>query len=286
MRKASYLKENLSINTLNRLRLKFEYLGWLEEEELFLDFCAMLSRLNQEQQDLILEMTGNFLKVDLPNYYPYIHNALSLIKPEEFATVTQIYVLPLLDKDDYGKPKSSTFLAYLFQSQKVKKHQLFLEKKITIGDKPDILPISDRFNRSQSKLMLVDDFIGSGKTAIDALSDLVDNIGININKIIILSLVAQLEGIEKIKSKGVSVYAPIIRKKGISESYDSPQKEDYMRIMTQVENGLKVREENRFGFNQSEALVSMIRTPNDTFPVFWYEPKIDGIKCKAPFPRF
>ena len=35
------------------------------------------------------------------------------------------------------------------------------------------------------------------------------------------------------------------------------------------------------GYNDSEGLVSMIRTPNNTFPFYWYEKK----KGHAPFSR-
>lgn len=41
-----------------------------------------------------------------------------------------------------------------------------------------------------------------------------------------------------------------------------------------------------FGYKESEALVTMTRTPNNTFPLYWFEAKLDkNNKWQAPFPR-
>jgi hypothetical protein len=57
---------------------------------------------------LIVELTGNFLKVNLDKYVHYIRATLDKINPDEFAKVKRIYFLPLLKKKDYGKSKSAT----------------------------------------------------------------------------------------------------------------------------------------------------------------------------------
>ena len=52
--------------------------------------------------------------------------------------------------------------------------------------------------------------------------------------------------------------------------------------MKRIEHELGVSEEYEFGYGKSEGLVTLIRTPNNTFPVFWYEPSSDNL---APFVR-
>lgn len=39
------------------------------------------------------------------------------------------------------------------------------------------------------------------------------------------------------------------------------------------------------GYKESEGLVTMIKTPNNTLPFYWYEGKRDGKFMMAPFPR-
>ena len=39
------------------------------------------------------------------------------------------------------------------------------------------------------------------------------------------------------------------------------------------------------GYNDSEALVTLLRTPDNTFPIFWKEYKKNGKKFEGPFSR-
>jgi hypothetical protein len=56
--------------------------------------------------------------------------------------------------------------------------------------------------------------------------------------------------------------------------------------MTSIEELLEVESNMRFGRNQTEALIKMMRTPNNTFPVYWEERKLkNGTFFYAPFPR-
>jgi hypoxanthine phosphoribosyltransferase len=152
------------------------------------------------------------------------------------------------------------------------------DKKVTIVDKPNYLP-----NSFENKIIiLADDFIGSGTTAISALEYLNEELNKPKESIIILSLVAQQVGIEKIKEYGVSVFCPTIRCKGISDSFDSPKKEEYIYLMEEIEEYLNVDDDYKFGYKRSEALVKMERTPNNTFPVFWLESQLENGNTYKP----
>lgn len=52
--------------------------------------------------------------------------------------------------------------------------------------------------------------------------------------------------------------------------------------MKQIETKMYIQDKFRFGYCKSESLVTMCRTPNNTFPVFWEE---KGNMKTAPFPR-
>jgi hypothetical protein len=51
--------------------------------------------------------------------------------------------------------------------------------------------------------------------------------------------------------------------------------------MKDIEKKINIRGEFSLGYKQSESLISMIRTPNNTFPVFWEKNDF----FKPPFER-
>ena len=59
----------------------------------------------------------------------------------------------------------------------------------------------------------------------------------------------------------------------------SPQEKE---LLTQIEDTLGVEEEFRLGFGGSANLITLIRTPNNSLPLFWLD---KGRSHTAPFPR-
>ena len=276
---------NLPISTVDRLKDIFLLNQWhLEGDDLFDRFSETLRVLNEEQQELLLELTRAFLKVDLGSYHYHIMEALSKVPADAIGAAERIYVLPLMPKDDYGKSKSSSSLTYLFKDSAINTYGVLADKSVIVLDKPSGLPSS--FNDGAVRLFLVDDFVGSGETAEKSLEYVVDELGIEKDKIVVLVLVAQRESFQRIQASGISIVSSVIRPKGISSRYEDPQKQRYLGIMVSIENLLIVDARFRLGYRQSEALVKMIRTPNNTFPVFWLRTKLrDGRNFVPPFPR-
>jgi hypothetical protein len=73
--------------------------------------------------------------------------------------------------------------------------------------------------------------------------------------------------------------------KGISESTAIENKVAALKIVDRIEKRLRITEKFFRGYGQSEALVKMIRTPNNTFPLYWCDKTKKGDKWPAPFPR-
>lgn len=134
-------------------------------------------------------------------------------------------------------------------------------------------------------LVLVDDFIGSGKTFQKCIEQ-IETYKIPLEKVLLISIAIQEDGLKLIENKKIKCYYSHIEKKGITDYYeneDQIEKKESMRI---IERKLKFKPKFSLGFEQSEALLSLIRTPNNTFPVFWHE-YFDNQKIrKAPFPRY
>lgn len=127
-------------------------------------------------------------------------------------------------------------------------------------------------------VVLVDDFIGSGGTAIKTLADmrakfthLRDNSAIKV-----MSLVAQGDGIKQLKDAGVEVFYSRYAPKAIEESNATVEEKIRMYYqMDEIESRIpNFNNTYHYGYYKSEALVSMIRCPNNTFPIYWYIPNI------------
>ena len=191
--------------------------------------------------------------------------------------VHKIVICPLLaEKDLYNTIKSSNFLYYLASTirymYKVKFSQCSFE----------FVPTPLKFDPciySDHVLCLIDDFIGSGDTALSAY-EYIKRKGVDKENVVIISLVAMKEGFDRLQKAGYKVYATMIEEKGIEGTIDCDNK---YSIMQTIEDRIHIKKDYRFGYNHSEALVKMARIPNNTFPVYWMRGEDNP---HAPFPRY
>lgn len=273
-------KLNLPPNVFFQIEAVFNLHHWsLDEDETFERFCHLLGLLNKDEQRCVIELTKKFLKVDFSKYPYYINKALATFQPDFFKNNDKIYIMPLRAPEDFNKQKSSTFVAYGFHDYKM--HKLFSGKTVNIIDKPTGIP--KNFNATNNALILVDDFIGSGETAESCLSYLHRPIGIDLKKVLIFALVVQKDGFDRLANQGHRLFFAEMRNKAITNDVQDPTKQEFIQAMQSIEDKLNFDVEFRFGYKQSEALVKMIRTPNNTFPVYWKSTSV--FKYKAPFPR-
>lgn len=280
----------LNISTLNKIKEIFTVNRWEIDHDVFNRYCKMLESMTDEQQSLILELTRNYMWLDLSWYQSKIKLALSDLEQYDLSDVKSIYILPLSSKDDFGKSKSSTTVSYLFKDASLSNHRVFNNKRVTCLDPPteERSGLPQNLAAKPCLILLVDDFIGSGETAVSALAYWTDEKDIPKDKIIVLAIAAQTIGLQRVREFGVRVVSSVERSKGISDndSYTSLQKQTFKALMTEIEDRLQVEDKFRFGYEASEALITMIRTPNNTFPVFWLEKhNPHQVNSVAPFPR-
>lgn len=285
-------RKGLSPQQLISISSVFNDNGWKikkelnPEDSLFNRFCErMLEVKDEEGQALFLDLAKRYLWLSSDFYFMNLLKALEHLvsEYEKLTSDTKVYVMMLIAPKDEGKTKSSAMLLYLFNDTRLRIDPRFSHYRFEIiSDKESL---HQKMDDKDAVLVLVDDYIGTGDTAVACVEQL-DKLGIKMEQIAILSLVAQEEGKKKIEEKGIFFCTSNLRNKGISDYYEGKELEKNVRLMQKIEKDLKVGEKSRFGYGQSEALVTMCRTPNNTFPVFWYEPE-QGIKKKlAPFPRF
>lgn len=106
---------------------------------------------------------------------------------------------------------------------------------------------------------------------------------INPDNIKVVSIAAQRQGINEVKkSLNIDVISAMIFEKGISDKFSGAEKTHKANLMTDIETTINVEQDYKFGFKQTEALITILhKTPNNTFPVYWLETR----NKVAPFPR-
>lgn len=271
----------LNIEEMARIKDLFNRKHWpiqdFFDENVFENFCKMLQGLDKEQSELIISLTEKFLWIQEGEYIKHFSNVFdSFICSYKFLRGKKIYICPLLPEEDFGKSKSSVFLLYFVKAHLKAIHDKYPDFLIKYADSPSTVCIEQVKN--DYTLCLIDDFVGTGETVEKASKYFLDR-GVTQDKFVVLSLVNMKSGALTLHSKGYTTYTDISCDKGISEAGDEKQ----ILIMQSIEKEIGVDDEFKFGYGASESLVRMIRTPNNTFPVYWFRNKE---KNKfAPFPR-
>lgn len=282
-------KRELSTQYLIRISQIFEKNNWLIEskedakDSLFNRFCERILEINEnKKRDLVLELTERYLWVQEEQYIHYLIDAVKKMmqmKPE-IKEKTKIYIMPLVSPEDEGKTKSSSMLVYLFNSVKLRHDNVLSKYKFEIIDKNENLSLY--LKNKDAILVLADDYIGTGETAEKCLLHIL-KMKVEISQIAIVSLVAQKMGLDYLSKYTVCVSASVVRQRGISDFYEDEILHENIQLMREIEDKMSIKEKYKFGYKKSEALVTMCRTSNNTFPIFWEE---SGNMKIAPFPRF
>ena len=231
---------------------------------------------------MLLQLTADFLYCPLGGYLASLHRALSSIPPDAFGDSAEVLFVPLLAPKDYGKAKSGQAVAYHAMASRAEATVL-ANKSVQAANDPREL--TGKFGtRSSCQIIFCDDFIGTGDTADEALQAYRQEFRAAGDQVAVVCLVAQRDGWNRVKAQA-PIYCDTIRSKGITDAEAFEDPAVAKELMVQIEARLGVAVDYRFGYKQSEALVSMERTPNNTFPVFWSTDKVDGAPWPAPFPR-
>ena len=160
----------LKVSVFDKLVGVFTELGWnIEEGGILSDFCKLLARLEPTEQQLVLEITRDFLHCDFIRYEATLRKIIPQLEAFFSEHIKEIIVVPLISPKDIGKSKSSSFLVYPLQEilrpiARVKNLQLSsVDRSSVLNDKHK--------TRKNALIIFVDDFLGSGQTAQEALEE-------------------------------------------------------------------------------------------------------------------
>ena len=255
------------------------------ENSVFDMFCKRLEELESDaDRELMLELTRKYLVVNLEEYGKYMVDVFRKFidrNKDKIGKTEVIHMFPVQDKDYPAKTKSGNVMCYLFQGNLMRRFDEFRNKRIRIIETFDGL---EKYKEDIECLLLVDDFVGTGDTILGCIN-LIEEKGIKKERIKALTLVMQEQGRNAVEEYGVEIYSAVLRNKAITDNYSIEEAEKKIAQMKNVGKRIKAKKELYLGYKESEGLVSMIKTPNNTFPFYWHEGKRDGKLCVPPFAR-
>lgn len=195
-----------------------------------------------------------------------------------------IILLPLV-KPGSTHPKSADSAWYMVRGleanlrDRARPRRLILCKKA--GD------VGRKHAGPNKTLILLDDYIGSGDSAlktIDNLSSRYSNT--HQMQIMILTLAAQGQAITLLGNRGIIVVAAHVLRRGISDNTSLLNVSSALAVMDVIGKNLCIPKKDRLGYGKTEALITLTRTPNNTFPIYWTNRKTKYGVWDPPFPRF
>lgn len=225
--------------------------------------CWIASQLDHDQFELFADLLARFIRIDLGQYEPALSATLEQIPPVE-SDKARYFAIPLLAPKDIGKAKSSTALPYIFKHTSWQKSGKFRGNRLDMGmSADDLLKIKPKTGNFTT--FVLDDFIGTGDTAFDFLDDYEKNFKYDNENVIFLSIATMKTGYDRIKSRGYNIYYHWLIEKGIGDSSTIADKDKAYTLIDQIENLIALSPEYHRGYNASEALITLLNTPNNTF---------------------
>ncbi|MGE8533008.1 MAG: hypothetical protein ACN6OJ_00310 [Chryseobacterium sp.] len=245
----------------------------------------LMNKLNENEINLVLELLNNFTWIGNNQYDKKILDIFRKIDSSIISSATKFYFFPVVKPWDSYKLKSGLSLIYPVVGIINYIEELDHIEKGSNCIITNYKTLSKLKLKDTEYLILVDDFIGSGKTFKSCIEQ-IESYSIPLEKIILISIAIQNEGLEIITNKKIKAYYSHIERKGITDFYYADEQTKRKSLMKLIERKLKFNSKFSLGYEESEALLSLIKTPNNTFPIFWHEYYDHNLVKKAPFPRY
>ena len=194
----------VKIEQFAKLQQLFIDKQWEIDEEsklsVFQRYYKTLSLMNEQEQMFFISLSKRFIHMNITHYMENLIEPLSKIRKDH--ENDNLAFLPCLPEKDFGKIKSSTAVLYQLKGESLK-YVMDLKPYGVYGITPETL--NQISSKERQHIVLMDDFIGTGKTA----SEVVDYVRARVDSkigISLLCIVAMRRGIEVLREKGKEVY--------------------------------------------------------------------------------
>ena len=247
---------------------------WLEEV-----FEALIELWNlcdyKDEQKLIYQLLLKFLCLDLKKVNNYCKKISKHVCDEWSISSESTKIVALCDEE---RPDGSQFFIQILKNKFADRNN-WTEKNFK-NNLTSIGKASYQLKNSQN-LILIDDFIGTGKTVqrkIKWLKSKIKEKNKRNIKIFLVSLACMKGALNVIESLEIEFFTPIILKKGISDYYEGKKLKNKIQNMENLESKLHPIYKNlhlfgfSFGYGKSESLFAIegLNVPNNVFPIFWW----------------
>ncbi len=279
------MKNNLEL--LLKFQSIFEKKSWslIDGYDEKLDrFGLLIDNLEEEEINLLLELTHLYEWMSYNDYHNNLRSLLKQVLVKSLPNKSRLLIFPIIKPTDESEVKSGHVVMKMMESIKPSINGFKgIEVKL-LKEFRDLRP--EKLEMSENDfLILVDDYIGSGKTLNKTLLELNKNPTVE-SKFAIVSMVIQDQAKLLLEENNISHYYSVLLKKGISDNNNSPHLEKKLELMRTIENKIPKVSRYRLGYEKSEALITLMRTPNNTFPIFWKGIITKGGEIDAPFQRY
>lgn len=280
-------KTKVELQTILKLFEIFSNKKWTEidgYEESLSRFGELIDILKNNQIELILELTNRYRWFSLNEYHSQLRQLLKKLYKQLIPGLNRIYLFPIIKPKDELDTKSGHAVMYMLDAIKPSIPEYAHIEFVKLNQFEDLK--EDKLNLQPNEmLLLVDDYIGTGGTLDSTLAEVHKNKTTKTH-FAILSVIIQEETQKKLDfNKIVNIFGETT-KKGITHYYSGDELENKTSIMDDIEKHIPKVKRYKFGFEKSEALVTMVKTPNNTFPIFWKDFHKKGEFYKAPFARY
>lgn len=278
-------KKVIRLNDILSYHNRYGETKWAQNDKQKLDrLIERMSLLEKDEKSLIMKLTDNFCYIDFFDILCDLYKAFEFFLKSN-ARCSHIIFAPLkspflkLKKDKSGRcivpnPKSPDVFYTIFKNA-------FIPAKYNFNGKIDFCdnPIQIKSSlKDTSKIILIDDFVGSGSTAVDAITSYLsylqcEEVRVMSTQFSVLVIAAMNTGVDYIKSHiSVDCYYHLLKYKGITENKELNTRNN-IDLMKSIEKKVlpSLKPDFTFGYKKSESLICIMeKSPNNTFPFYWY----------------
>lgn len=229
-----------------------------------------LAVLNARQRRLYMSLLEKYLYISGGDFIEELYRLSEAIRAQG-----NCILVPLKSKKETG-PKSGDSVCYGIKSVLPEGD----DPRITLLDSPFSSKVPDT---DGTLVIMVDDFVGSGDTFDEVYREF--RAARPNARVVLAALVVQERGRHMVERHGVRVLTNHVRGRAISDRMIAGDVAENLSAYDDIERLLDIDHGVRRGYGNSEALVTLQRTPDNTLPIFWKNKQGPDLAWLAPFPR-
>lgn len=237
------------------------------QEDTFERFYQLIRKTTPgEERNIVYELAKNLENIDYNKLQMSTDLLVKCIPDEYIRNSKKVFFIPVGTEKESGNAKGGANVVGYAKATASFDDRL-AQKRDDVHFLSSIDALKNFATRTQSLVILCDDFIGSGRQYKDCLNWYKQFKVASDTLILIVNIIHSL-GLHNLSEHNNILYDKEHRR-GITDN-DSMDTNNSLSIMKKFEKRLHVPKRYSLGVDQCEALIAIgRRAPNNTFPIFW-----------------